>query len=105
LNKNNKKKRGDVFMLNKAELIARFKEATGSTKKEATQAVDTVLAILEEAVQNGEPIALTGYLKGEVRKVNPRTARNPQTGEVVHVPAKKKYVLKAGSRLTHVVEA
>lgn len=50
--------------------------------------VDVLLENISAALENGESVNLPPLGKFETREQAAREARNPQTGETVHVPAK-----------------
>jgi DNA-binding protein HU-beta len=49
--------------------------------------------------RGGEKITLPGFLTIEQGARSARTARNPQTGETINVPATKTAKISAGSKL------
>ena len=89
--------------MNKKDLI----EAVGKavcTKKEAADAVDTVLKSITNALKKGESVMLVGFGTFKVAKRGARKGRNPQTGNEIKIPAKKIPVFKAGAALKKAVK-
>jgi DNA-binding protein HU-beta len=70
--------------VNKAELIDALSARLGD-KRAATQALDAVLAEIQNAVTKGDKVAITGFGVFEKKVRAARTARNPRTGEAVKV--------------------
>lgn len=90
--------------MNKAELITAVAEKTGTTKKEAEQAVNAVVSSIEEALKAGEKVQLIGFGTFEVRERKARQGRNPRKpGEVIKIAASKAPVFKAGKALKDTV--
>lgn len=67
----------------------------GTTKKEAGAAIDAVAASLKALVLDGTSINLAPLGKFHCTDKPARTARNPRTGEAVHVAAKRVITFKA----------
>ena len=85
--------------MTKAELIDKVAEKTDLTKKDAAGAVNAVLETIEEALKNGDGIALPGFGTFSVKERSERKGRNPQTGEEITIPAGKSAKFKAGKNL------
>ena len=73
--------------MNKSDLVSRVAIDAGISKRDAAQAVDSVLGAVRSAVAKGEKVSLPGFGTFERRKRAARTARNPRTGETVKVAA------------------
>jgi len=74
--------------MNKKELTTKVADIMGVTSKEASMAVDTVIDVIADTVNNGGKVSLTGFGVFEVVKRNERKCRNMMTEEVIVVPAK-----------------
>mgnify|MGYP001053706879 FL=1 len=85
--------------MNKQELSERMASKTGMTKKDCGIALDGMLSAITEALQKGDKIKLTGFGTFEVKHRAARTGRNPQTKDVVEIPAQSVPVFKAGKAL------
>ena len=85
--------------MNKQELSERMASKTGMTKKDCGIALDGMLSAITEALQKGDKIKLTGFGTFEVKHRAARTGRNPQTKDVVEIPAQSVPVFKAGKVL------
>jgi DNA-binding protein HU-beta len=85
--------------MNKAELIADVAERMSDSKMKAQEAVDAVFEALTAALKRGEDIRLPPFGVFDVKDTAARTARNPQTGAEVQVPAGKKARFKPGKGL------
>jgi DNA-binding protein HU-beta len=72
--------------MNKRDLIDAISGRLGG-RKPATEAVNAVLETIQSAVANGDKVSIAGFGVFEKADRPPRTARNPATREIVHVPA------------------
>lgn len=75
--------------MNKSELVAALATANGLSKKQADEVVESISAIISEALAAGDEVALPGIGKLSVVARAARTGRNPQTGEEVKIAAKR----------------
>ena len=89
--------------MNRAELIEEVAKVTCS-KKEAVAAVDATLAAIKKALKKGDAVTLVGFGTFDVKKRKARIGRNPQTGAVLKIAAKKVPVFKAGKGLKDAVK-
>ena len=85
--------------MNKTELVNAMAAKTGMTKVAAKAAMNACFAAIAEQLNKGEKVTLIGFGTFSVVKRKARTAKNPQTGKPVKVPAKKVAKFKAGSNL------
>jgi DNA-binding protein HU-beta len=85
--------------MNKAELVADVAERMGDTKIKAGEAVDAVFDAITQALKNGDEVRLPSFGVFAVSSTLERTARNPQTGQEVKVPAGKRAKFRAGKAL------
>lgn len=59
------------------------------TLKEANAVVDNIIDTMRETLAKGEEVKISGFGKFVVHSKNARTGRNPQTGEPVHISARR----------------
>jgi DNA-binding protein HU-beta len=90
--------------MNKAELIESMAAEAGMTKADAKRALDAFVASTNKALKKGERVALVGFGSFSVSKRAARTGRNPQTGKVIKIAAKKVVKFKTGSELAKAVK-
>ncbi len=60
---------------------------------------------MAEALESGERIEIRDFGSFDVRQRSARLARNPKTGESVHLPVKKKIHFKPGKEMRERVDA
>ncbi len=82
--------------MNKAELIERIAEEAGITKAQANAAMDAFTGAVTSALQNDDRVTLVGFGTFSVSERSARNGRNPQTGEVIKIKARKVPKFKAG---------
>jgi DNA-binding protein HU-beta len=89
--------------MNKGDLINEVANIV-STKKEAQEMVECVLASIIKALKKGEDVTLTGFGKFSVVKRKARKGRNPQTGEEIKIKATKVPKFTPGKALKEAVK-
>lgn len=89
--------------MNKTELIDSVAQRAGVTKKDAAQVVDALFETITEALAREERVQIVGFGTFEVRHRAARTGRNPQTGAMIDIAARKIPVFKAGKNLKDVI--
>lgn len=90
--------------MNKAELVSDVAERLSDSKTKAGEAVDAVFEAITEALKRGDEVRLPSFGVFAVSKTAERTARNPQTGQEVKVPAGIRAKFKAGKALKDALE-
>ncbi|BAV09972.1 DNA-binding protein HU-beta [Filimonas lacunae] len=86
--------------MNKAELVAKLAEDAGITKTQANATIDSFVEAVTKTLKGGGKVTLVGFGTFSVSKRAARTGRNPQTGEVIKIKAKKVARFKAGKELS-----
>jgi integration host factor subunit beta len=91
--------------MTKSELVDRIVEANGIlTRKESELVVNIVFDSMTEALKNGEKVEIRGFGSFTVRERGAREARNPKSGEIVNIQAKKAPFFKTGKELRERVD-
>ena len=72
--------------MTKADLVDIVSQGTGLTKIETEAVIEGFFMSILEAMKSGKGIEIRGFGTFKVKKKNARYARNPKTGEKVHVP-------------------
>jgi DNA-binding protein HU-beta len=75
--------------MNKADLIDRIASESGITKTQAGTAVETLVSSVTASLKKGERVALVGFGTFSVSQRKARNGRNPQTGSVIKIAARK----------------
>jgi integration host factor subunit beta len=91
--------------MTKSELVDRIVEANGVlTRKESEMVVNIIFDAMGDALRNGEKVEIRGFGSFTVRERGAREARNPKSGEIVNIPAKKIPFFKTGKELRERVD-
>lgn len=85
--------------MNKAQLIDAVASSAEISKKDASLAVDAVVAHIKESLAAGDTVTLIGFGTFAVRERAERKGRNPRTKEEIMIPAAKVPVFKPGKAL------
>ena len=89
--------------MNKAEMADRLAARTGLNKAAARDAVDSMFAVIGEALANGEEVRIAGFGTFTARTRPAHTGRNPKTGEVISISASESPSFKAGKAIRDAV--
>jgi DNA-binding protein HU-beta len=87
-------------IMNKAELIAKIADDAGITKTQANATLDSFVEAVTKTLKGGGKVTLVGFGTFSVSKRAARNGRNPQTGAVIKIKAKKVAKFKAGKELS-----
>ncbi len=86
--------------MNKAELITKIAADAGITKVQANATIDSFVQAVTKTLKSGNKLTLVGFGTFSVTKRAARNGRNPQTGAVIKIKAKKVAKFKAGKELS-----
>jgi len=86
--------------MTKQQLIEKVAANTAVGKAEAEAAVDSVLAVITEALRSNERVDLRGFGSFVVKDKKERQGRNPRTGETITIAAKRDASFKPSKELT-----
>ena len=75
--------------MTKADLVDLIYERIGSSKKEACEIVEQVFKIIEESLQRGEKVKISGFGSFTVNHKHARRGRNPQTGISIIIDSRR----------------
>ena len=84
----------------KKDLAMQVAKVTGCKKSDASRMVDSIFTAMRNSLINGDRIEIRGFGVFQVKNTKPKpAARNPQTGEIIYVPARRKTHFKPGKLL------
>ncbi len=89
--------------MNKKELIDHIAESVDCTKADAGRMVDSFVEAVFTELKKGGDVAIAGFGSFSTSARKAREARNPRTGETIHVPAMRVAKFKAGKALKEAV--
>ena len=75
--------------MNRSQLLNKFAEDNDIARKQADEYVTSLVNIITASVASGEDVAISGFAKFRRIDRPARMARNPATGEMVRVKAKR----------------
>ncbi|OGZ44834.1 MAG: DNA-binding protein HU [Candidatus Ryanbacteria bacterium RIFCSPHIGHO2_02_FULL_45_13b] len=90
--------------MNKSDLADAVLNKIGGTKSAAQDAVDTVFDTIADSLKKGDEVSVAGFGTFLAKKRAAREARNPRTGEKVHVSATTVPKFRAGKGLKDAVK-
>jgi len=90
--------------MTKDDIVEAIVKKTAITKKDASEALATVIGEITKALSKGEDVTLTGFGTFKVSTRAAREGRNPKTGEKIKIPAMKTPKFKAGKGLKDAVK-
>jgi len=85
--------------MTKAELVTAIAKGAGITKKQADAALKAAVEAVSNALKKGERVAIPGFGIFSVRERASRKGRNPRTGDVINIPARKVVVFRPAKDL------
>jgi len=89
--------------MNKGDLINEVAKVV-KTKKEAQAAVDCVVSTITNALKKKDTVSLVGFGTFKVGQRKARKGRNPRTGAVINIKAKKVPKFTPGKALQDAVK-
>jgi integration host factor subunit beta len=86
--------------MTKSELVEKIMEVNGIlNRKESELVVNIIFDSMADALKSGDKVEIRGFGSFTIREREAREARNPKSGEVVKIPAKKTPFFKTGKEL------
>jgi DNA-binding protein HU-beta len=89
----------------KSEFVDQVAAQAGLERKQAADAVDAMLAVIEHSLARGGEVTLTGFGKFHVAERGARQGVNPRTGEAIQIAATSVPRFTAGSSLKKAVRS
>ena len=90
--------------LTKADLSEILFEQVGLNKREAKDLVDAFFEEIRQKLEAGEEVKLSGFGNFQLRDKQQRPGRNPKTGEVIPISARRVVTFHASQKLKAMVE-
>lgn len=90
--------------LTKAEIAENLFQQIGLTKREAKEIVELFFEKICKALESGQHVKLSGFGNFELHDKNERPGRNPKTGQVIPVSARRVVTFRSGQKLRARVE-
>jgi DNA-binding protein HU-beta len=90
--------------LNKGDLVAKIAKDTGLSKNQSELAFNSLVNGVTASLKKGQKVTIVGFGTFSVAKRKARTGRNPQTGALIKIAARKVPKFAAGSELKKAVK-
>ena len=92
-----------VGKVTRADLARRAARDLGCTRTLARQLVDALFEALTDTIIRGDRIEVRGFGVWKVKGTRAKNARNPGTGDVVEVPARRRVAFKSSRLIQEVL--
>lgn len=79
-------------------------ENLGMTRQDSRVFVESFFSHLSHSLTQGHLVNLSGFGNFEIKHKSQRPGRNPKTGEMVHVTARRVVTFKAGQKMRRNIE-
>ena len=89
--------------MTKIDLVQIVREKIGFGTKESTEIVEQVFEIIQETLESGEKVKISGFGNFVIRAKRPRKGRNPKTGEEILISGRKVVTFKPSPVLRKVL--
>ena len=90
--------------LTKANLAEKLYDEIGLNKRESKEFVEAFFSELNNTLENGGDVKLSGFGNFSLRDKTARVGRNPKTGEEKMISARRVVTFKTGQKLKARVE-
>ena len=90
--------------LTKAQLADLLFDQLGVSKREAKDMVDAYFDLISGSLVRGEEVKLSGFGNFQIRSKAPRPGRNPRTGELIPIDARRVGTFHASSKLKEQIQ-
>lgn len=75
--------------MNKGEFLQAITDKTGVARKDVATVFEGMSDIIAETLKKDEKISLAGFGNWEIKNKAARKGRNPATGDIIDIPAKR----------------
>ena len=93
-----------IKTLTKSEMMMHLMDNLDMTRQESRIFVENFFSELSTSLITGHQVKLSGFGNFEIKHKNQRPGRNPKSGEVVDVSARRVVTFKAGQKLRRSIE-
>jgi integration host factor subunit alpha len=94
----------DTTALTKAQLAELLFDQIGLNKREAKEMVDAFFEEISAQLVAGDEVKISGFGNFQVRTKAPRPGRNPRTGELIPIDARRVTTFHASAKLKEAVQ-
>jgi len=90
-----------MVTLSKADMIREIRTDTGISRSDIEFVLDSLFSNIALSLNHGKRVQFSGFGTFELKHRNPRTGRNPHTGEAVPIPERVIPWFSPGNTLKH----
>lgn len=90
--------------LTKAQLADLLFDQLSVSKREAKEMVDAYFDLIANSLVEGEEVKLSGFGNFQIRTKAPRPGRNPRTGELIPIEARRVVTFHASTKLKEQIQ-
>ncbi|MBD7962277.1 MULTISPECIES: integration host factor subunit alpha [Comamonas] len=90
--------------LTKAQLADLLFDQLSVSKREAKEMVDAYFDLIASSLVQGEEVKLSGFGNFQIRTKAPRPGRNPRTGELIPIEARRVVTFHASTKLKEQIQ-
>ncbi len=90
--------------MTKAELVEKMAKDSGASKAVAEKSLNSFVDAVTKTLKKGNKVALVGFGTFSISKRKARKGRNPQTGAIIKIAARKAPKFTAGKALKGAVK-
>jgi integration host factor subunit alpha len=94
----------DAGTITKAELSDALFDQVGLNKREAKDLIDSFFETVGQSLQLGVDVKISGFGNFQLREKSARPGRNPKTGELVPISARRVVTFHASQKLKDKVD-
>ena len=76
--------------MTKSQLVAKLADTGDLSRKQIDELLNALVDTIVKSVKKAESVKIPGLGIFRLRKMKARMGRNPQTGEAIKIPARKK---------------
>jgi integration host factor subunit alpha len=95
----------ETAALTKAQLADMLFEQIGLNKRESKDMIDAFFDLIVEHLIAGDDVKLSGFGNFQMRVKAPRPGRNPRTGELIPIAARRVVTFHASQKLKDQLQA
>ena len=90
--------------LTKAQLAELLFEQIGLNKRESKDMIDAFFDLIAQRLVEGEDVKISGFGNFQIRTKAPRPGRNPRTGELIPIEARRVATFHASHKLKEQIQ-
>lgn len=91
--------------LTKAQLADMLFEQIGLNKRESKDMIDAFFDLIAQQLVDGEDVKISGFGNFQIRTKAPRPGRNPRTGEMIPIEARRVVTFHASHKLKELIQS